>query len=829
MKEASNRRRRGYELRRDPESAPIPRRTRQWGLGISIGVVLLATAIVVGSLYNIQIRNGEMYSRYASDQQLLDTSIQATRGEIYDATGKVLASTSVVWDIWCDPSYSTALYDSQTITSTNADGEEVESTVRTLDAAACGEISRELTLRLLSGDGVSLDQVDTASAAYAEQYEAVYSALSEIDSSYQVLAEKVNNAVKESIEKYVSDRNAIKGSGRLSLSSSRTYQRNYPYGAFAASVLGFTNADGEGFYGLEKSYDDILSGTDGRTVTIRNARGNAIADGGAVTYDAKDGDSLVLTLDTTIQEVVEKYLNEAIAANIVENRGCAIVMDVNTGGILAMASKPDFDPNNPNDYTPIQAYLEELVRAEPELYGIYLKNEDGTFVTDEEGNKILDPEADYSGYFRDIMWKNKTITELYYPGSVFKVITAAMGVDSGNATYNTTFTCNGAYAVAKETYHCAGRHSHGTQNLADALLNSCNIYFIQLGQRVGVSTFYEYFKAFGFTERTGVDLPNETSYMQYYTDKNMGEVELASSAFGQSMAVTPLQVCTAVAAAVNGGYLVTPHVVDQIVDANGNVVEQIGPNVRRQVISGSASETIRQIMEHEVGDGTHQSGGYRAYVAGYRIGGKSGTSELLNMDRRADGDYKKAASFVAVLPADDPEILVYVMLDDPNNANSDYSSVLAAPVVGNIISEIAPYLGIATDGIDRSGQTVRVPNLVGTEWSNAQVSLNIRGLAHHLVESEGGNTAAPVTWQYPTAGAEVPSGTTVYLYTDSAGGQTAEVPDLTGKSADFARQMLQAAGFNCIVEGNAAGLVQAQSEEAGSRAQLGTIVTVTCG
>ena len=829
MKEASNRRRRGYELRRDPESAPIPRRTRQWGLGISIGVVLLATAIVVGSLYNIQIRNGEMYSRYASDQQLLDTSIQATRGEIYDATGKVLASTSVVWDIWCDPSYSTALYDSQTITSTNAGGEEVESTVRTLDAAACGEISRELTLRLLSGDGVSLDQVDTASAAYAEQYEAVYSALSEIDSSYQVLAEKVNNAVKESIEKYVSDRNAIKGSGRLSLSSSRTYQRNYPYGAFAASVLGFTNADGEGFYGLEKSYDDILSGTDGRTVTIRNARGNAIADGGAVTYDAKDGDSLVLTLDTTIQEVVEKYLNEAIAANIVENRGCAIVMDVNTGGILAMASKPDFDPNNPNDYTPVQAYLEELVRAEPELYGIYLKNEDGTFVTDEEGNKILDPEADYSGYFRDIMWKNKTITELYYPGSVFKVITAAMGVDSGNATYNTTFTCNGAYAVAKETYHCAGRHSHGTQNLADALLNSCNIYFIQLGQRVGVSTFYEYFKAFGFTERTGVDLPNETSYMQYYTDKNMGEVELASSAFGQSMAVTPLQVCTAVAAAVNGGYLVTPHVVDQIVDANGNVVEQIGPNVRRQVISGSASETIRQIMEHEVGDGTTRSGGYRAYVAGYRIGGKSGTSELLNMDRRADGDYKKAASFVAVLPADDPEILVYVMLDDPNNANSDYSSVLAAPVVGNIISEIAPYLGIATDGIDRSGQTVRVPNLVGTEWSNAQVSLNIRGLAHHLVESAGGNTAAPVTWQYPTAGAEVPSGTTVYLYTDSAGGQTAEVPDLTGKSADFARQMLQAAGFNCIVEGNAAGLVQAQSEEAGSRAQLGTIVTVTCG
>ena len=209
-----------------------------------------------------------------------------------------------------------------------------------------------------------------------------------------------------------------------------------------------------------------------------------------------------------------------------------------------MASKPDFDPNDPNNYTANQVYLEELVRAEPELYGIYLQNEDGSYVTDEEGNRILDPEADYSGYFRDIMWKNKTITELYYPGSVFKVITAAMGLDSGKASYNTTLNCSGAYAVAKQTYHCAGRHSHGMQNLADALRNSCNIYFIQLGQRLGAQTFYDYFQAFGFTERTGVDLPNETSYMQYYTDQNMGEVELASSAFGQSMAVTPLQVCT---------------------------------------------------------------------------------------------------------------------------------------------------------------------------------------------------------------------------------------------------------------------------------------------
>ena len=293
------------------------------------------------------------------------------------------------------------------------------------------------------------------------------------------------------------------------------------------------------------------------------------------------------------------------------------------------------------------------------------------------------------------------------------------------------------------------------------------------------------------------------------------------------MAITPLQMCTAVAAAVNGGYLVTPHVVDKITDSNGSVIQEIGANVRRQVISETASDTIRQMMEYEVGNGT--GGGKNAYVSGYRIGGKSGTSEQLNMDRRADGDYKKVASFAAVLPADDPEILVYVMLDDPNNARSDYSSILAAPVAGNIISEVAPYLGIPTDGEDRSQTIVTVPNLISTEWSNAQVQLNIKGLKHQLMESSGSQVAAGVTYQYPSAGSKVPYGTTIYLYTDTYSGSQTEVPDVSGKSADFARQMLAAAGLNCVVEGTAGGVVQSQSSEAGSSVQRGTIVTVTCG
>ena len=825
-----------YRLRRSDPHERLSARLRRFSFGAAVFFVMAAAGIVTYSLYKIQIEQGATFRQYAAEQQLLDSTIQATRGEIYDASGITLASTSVVWTIWADPSYSTALFTSQT-------AEETGEVLKTVDETTLAEVSRQITLRLLSGDGESLDRVDTSSAEYQTQYQTVHDALAKNTSSYQVLATKVNNAVKLSIEKYVSTYNkehtkaktledgTTVRKGRVSVSSSKSFQRDYPYGAFAASVLGFCNGEGEGFYGLEKSYDSTLAGVNGRTITRRNAYGNAIADANATTYAAKDGSNLVLSLDVNVQEVVERYLNEAVYANNVENRGAAIVMNVKTGAILAMASKPDFDPNDPLDFSANLTYLSEQVQAEPEIYTIYLKDPDDPkkFLLDENGKKIPDPDPDYTGTYRDIQWKNKAITELYYPGSVFKVITAAMGVDSGKATYYTTLNCSGAYGVAKETYHCAGKKSHGVQNLAEALRNSCNIYFIQLGQRLGSSVFYDYFDAFGFTERTGVDLPNETGMMKYYTKSQLGEVQLASSAFGQAMAVTPLQVCTAISAAVNGGYLVTPHVVDKITDQNGNVVEEVGANVRRQVISKSASETIRQIMEYEVGDGSTTGGGSNAYVAGYRIGGKSGTSEQLNMERRADGDYKKVASFAAVLPANDPEILVYVMLDDPNNARTDYSSILAAPVVGNIISEIAPYLGIATDGIDRSQTTVKVPNLVSKEWSNAQVALNNKGLKHQLVESESSQTAAVVTYQYPHAGAEVASGTTIYLYTDTYSGSHTEVPDVSGKSADFARQMLTAAGLNCQVAGESTGTVQSQSEAAGASVQKGTVVTITCG
>lgn len=490
-----NKKSRGYRLRPATGRDRLDSRVRRICSRLGILAVVVAAAIVIRSLYNIQIIHGAEYRQYAAQQQLLDTTIKATRGEIYDASGITLASTSVVWTIWADPSYSSILYTSKT----NDD----DTVTKTLDPAMCAEVSRELTLRLLSGDGESLDSVDTSSAEYQQQYQTVYDALSRLDSAYVTLATKVNNAVKLSIEKYVTSFNKThkkatdtSRKGRISVSSEKSFQRNYPYGAFAAAVLGFTDADGVGTYGLEKSYQSTLAGVDGRTITQRNAVGNAIADANATTFAAKDGSNLVLSLDVNVQEIAERYLNEAIAANTVENRGCAIVMNVKTGAILAMASKPDFDPNDPLNYTANEAYLNELVHAEPELYGVYKKDADGNYITDEQGNKILDEEADYSGYYRDILWKNKTITELYYPGSVFKVITSAMGIDSGVATMNTTFTCSGAYGVAKETYHCAG-----------ARRTACSIWPRRCA-RAATSTTFSWGSALGRSSSITTSMPS---------------------------------------------------------------------------------------------------------------------------------------------------------------------------------------------------------------------------------------------------------------------------------------------------------------------------------
>lgn len=732
------------------------------------GAFSLCGVALLGRLAYFQLFHYQDNRASAAQQQYSDNVIQASRGSIYDATGKELARSTTLYNVTVDPQ--------------NCDQTQID------------RISRELA------EILGVDQ------------EEIYEKLSQSDSRYKVLARRVDKRVADQIKNYApmieADPNVKNSKAqkiKVSLALETVDSREYPYGAFLASVLGFCNDDGEGFYGLEKSYNSVLAGQDGRSISLTNAHKYELSEQNEQYHAAQDGQSLVLTIDVNLQEIVERYLSDAIKSNNVQNRGCAMIMDVNTGAILAMSSKPDFDPNDP--YTIYDAgYQEQLEAAE----------------SDEEYNQL-------SKSFRETQWKNKAITELYYPGSVFKLVTAAAALDSGVMTPNSSFYCGGHLQVSNISYSCAASTEggtttvHGMQQMEQALNNSCNVYFIQTGQALGVSRFYDYFNAFGFTETTGIDLPSETPYLLYYTPEKegthskMGEVELASSSFGQAQKITPLQMVTAAAAVVNGGYLVTPHVVDHIVDANGNTVKTVETKIKRQVISEQVSEQMRTMMEYVVGGGQSGHSGRNAYVAGYRIGGKSGTSEQLDMELRSyDGDYRKVSSFLAVLPIDDPQIVVFAMLDDPQGEN-DYASRIAAPIVSNIISEAAPYLGLSTDGTSQSG-TVKVPNSVGQDWALAQVELNKLGLSHRLIGHSGS-----VTYQYPLAYSEVPAGSTIYLYTESAEGTVTTVPNVIGKNTEQAKQMLKAANLNASVP-TGGSVVTAQSISAEQQVTLGTVV-----
>lgn len=811
--------------------------------------ILACYGVLVYQLYVWQVRDAESYRAEAVTQQLKDTTLPAVRGSIYSANGKLLAKSSTVWNIVADPSSilkSGATEDqirtaAEHIAELLGDGTTADTVYKALTASN-KDTGEPYQYRVVK-KGVEKPVAD-AILAYADSYRLKDGAA--VDTSLQT-EEKEDKEDKKDGEAKTGKATRI-----LYLTSEQAASRTYPYGEFLASVLGFCNEDGSGAYGLEKYYDETLAGTPGRSVAETDAYGDPLASGQADVHEAIDGSNLNLTIDENVQSIVEEYLTEAMSTFTVHGRGSAIVMNVKTGAILAMASLEQFDPNDPKTITDpkmneilakTEIDAEDIDWLESRLGEKAVKDiiADGIIshekTTNEKGEEVSSEATQLQGMMREAQWKNKNITELYMPGSVFKLITASAGLDSGVMSAEQTFYCGGSLTVNEgselweHTYRCANGEVHYEQDMAGALNHSCNLWFIQAAETLKPQIFYDYIQAFGFTQPTGIDLPNETRWTSVYNAEQMAEVDtnLYTAAFGQNESITPMQMATAVAAIANGGYLVTPYVVDSISDKDGNIISQTETNIRRQVISEEVSRQLLAMMENNV----HGAGDYHscanAYVAGYRIGGKSGTSEQLNMERRADGDYKKVASFAAVLPANDPEILVYVMLDDPNNAHTDYSSILAAPVVGNIISEIAPYLGIATDGIDRSQNTVKVPNLVGKEWSNAQVSLNTKGLKHQLVESESDQTAAVVTYQYPHAGAAVASGTTIYLYTDTYSGSHTEVPDVSGKSADFARQMLTAAGLNCQVAGDSAGTVQSQSEAAGSSVQKGTVVTITCG
>ena len=812
---------------------------KYWTLFCMIAFILACYGVLVYQLYVWQVRDAESYRAEAVTQQLKDTTLPAVRGSIYSANGKLLAKSSTVWNIVADPSSileSGATEDqirtaAEHIAELLDDGTTADTVYKALTASN-KDTGEPYQYRVVK-KGVEKPVAD-AILAYADSYRLKDGAAG--DTSLQT-EEKENKKDGEA--------KTGKATRILYLTSEQAASRTYPYGEFLASVLGFCNEDGSGAYGLEKYYDETLAGTPGRSVAETDAYGDPLASGQADVHEAIDGSNLNLTIDENVQSIVEEYLTEAMSTFTVHGRGSAIVMNVKTGAILAMASLEQFDPNDPKTITDpkmneilakTEIDAEDIDWLESRLGEKAVKDiiADGIIshekTTNEKGEEVSSEATQLQGMMREAQWKNKNITELYMPGSVFKLITASAGLDSGVMSAEQTFYCNGSLTVNEgselweHTYRCANGEVHHLQDMAGALNHSCNLWFIQAAETLKPQIFYDYIQAFGFTQPTGIDLPNETRWTSVYNAEQMAEVDtnLYTAAFGQNESITPMQMATAVAAIANGGYLVTPYVVDSISDKDGNIISQTETNIRRQVISEEVSRQLLAMMENNV----HGAGNYHscanAYVAGYRIGGKSGTAERTDRHLRGDGDYYKMMSFAAVLPIDDPEIEVFVLLDDPRWVK-DYASQVVAPVVGNIISEIAPYLGIEQDADYNPTGTVTVQTCLNYTWTNAQVTLNRLGLKHKLIGPSSGN----IVYQYPVGGSVVPAGSTIYLYTATDQNSMTTTPDVVGKTGTFAEQMLKAANLNVQFAGDSSGKVVAQDVEAGTSAAYGTIITLT--
>ena len=812
---------------------------KYWTLVCMTVFILVCYGVLVYQLYVWQVRDAESYRAEAVTQQLKDTTLPAVRGSIYSANGKLLAKSSTVWNIVADPSSilkSGATEDqirtaAEHIAELLDDGTTADTVYKALTASN-KDTGEPYQYRVVK-KGVEKPVAD-AILAYADSYRLKDGAA--VDTSLQT---------EEKEDKKDGEAKTGKAARILYLTSEQAASRTYPYGEFLASVLGFCNEDGSGAYGLEKYYDETLAGTPGRSVAETDAYGDPLASGQADVHEAIDGSNLNLTIDENVQSIVEEYLTEAMSTFTVHGRGSAIVMNVKTGAILAMASLEQFDPNDPKTITDpkmneilakTEIDAEDIDWLESRLGEKAVKDiiADGIIshekTTNEKGEEVSSEATQLQGMMREAQWKNKNITELYMPGSVFKLITASAGLDSGVMSAEQTFYCGGSLTVNEgselweHTYRCANGEVHYEQDMAGALNHSCNLWFIQAAETLKPQIFYDYIQAFGFTQPTGIDLPNETRWTSVYNAEQMAEVDtnLYTAAFGQNESITPMQMATAVAAIANGGYLVTPYVVDSISDKDGNIISQTETNIRRQVISEEVSRQLLAMMENNVrGAGDYHSCA-NAYVAGYRIGGKSGTAERTDRHLRGDGDYYKMMSFAAVLPIDDPEIEVFVLLDDPRWVK-DYASQVVAPVVGNIISEIAPYLGIEQDADYNPTGTVTVQTCLNYTWTNAQVTLNRLGLKHKLIGPSSGN----IVYQYPVGGSVVPAGSTIYLYTATDQNSMTTTPDVVGKTGTFAEQMLKAANLNVQFAGDSSGKVVAQDVEAGTSAAYGTIITLT--
>lgn len=751
-------------MRRNNAVAAEHRGYTKWRT-VSIFIAFFLLAIYVG--YNIgvlQIIEANEWQARANERQLASTILQPRRGTIYDSGMRELAESAPVWTISTAPN---VMAKSKLVNTAEKDPARL----------AAKELARLL----------GLDE------------EELYKNLSNKETLHYPINVKMNRELTDQVEA-LSTQYGLKG-----IYTEETSKRYYPYEDMAASVLGFMNSDGVGVYGIESQYEELLKGTPGRIISSR--AGQMPGEQDAKTFPAEDGNNLVLTINVDIQRSLEEHLIKAVDRYHAAERGMGIVIDVNTGAILAMATKSDFNPNDPYYITdPMQR---EAIEAMP----------DG-----EEKDQ-----ARLNALYRQ--WRNKAVADTYEPGSVMKIISAAAALDSGQFTPSSSFVCSGAYTVADRTFGCAGGRTHGPLTLAKGLIESCNVCFIQVGQTLGVHTWYDYINAFGLTEPTGIDLPSEPTQAAInnlvYSEARMNAVELASCSFGQSNKYSALQMITAVSAAVNGGHLVQPHVVSKILDPQGNVLQDMTPPSKRQVISEETSIVLRGILEDLVSEG---SLGKSAYVAGYHVGGKSGTSEKLDLLAQDETNKKYISSFVGVAPANDPQIAVLIVLDEPEDPEmGTYSgSRLAGPTVGAVISETAKILGIEPDYSEDelSRTTIVCPNLVDRGVQEAIVALNKEGLDYTLVG--GGGT---VLGQYPQAGTQVPRGGKVVLYTDGTElERQVPMPDVTGKNARAAIDILKGLGLNVLVsgapEGDADVVVDTQSVPAGTMIPMGTVVSL---
>ncbi len=740
--------------------------------------MITAVGFIIAGLANLTVRDHQKYAEMANNTHFTNKTITAGRGAIYDANGTPLAWSATVYKVYIDPS----LFRSEMDTIE----EKMKARQARVDA---GEVLDPDVL-IIRRDELEAQIVSFLSEKLKISEDIILTAMDK-DTQYYELQKQVEKSVADELTAYFDKL------GMDSITTDEDTKRYYPQNELAAQVIGFTNSDGDGQYGLEKAYDDYLSGVNGRVTSAKDAQGNAMPYRYSTTYEAQDGDSLYLTLDSTLQYILEKNLQQMCKDYNVQKRACGIIMNVNDGSIYAMATYPSFDLNNPS------------------------------VIYDEATNQRLLalPEDEYKEAYvaaREEQWKNKAITEPYIPGSVFKIFTASAAIEEKTVDWQTySYYCDGAYDLpGAAPIHCHELGGHKDQSFSRALTNSCNPAFIDIGMSLDKHKFSTYLSAFGLRERTGIDLPGEATSITFQEEK-MSYSDLAASSYGQGNKVTAIQMVTGIAAAINGGYLVEPHVVDRIVSSDGNVVKTFDTSVKRQVISEETSAVMCQLLQAVVDD----KKGSNAHIDGYKIGGKSGTSQKLDQYFTAE-TMQYVASYTCFAPTNDPEFVLLIMADEPDKSNNYYGSVVAAPYARTIMEEVLPYLGYYPEYTDEqyAKLDVNVPLLIDVEVENAKSRLEADGLKYE-VKGEG----SYIVGQCPMTGTAISAGGTVILYTEeNYVAETAEVPDLTGFTASDANAALANRGLNYVAVGassdRADAKVHKQSIEPGTKVEIGTMV-----